>query len=132
MISVLRNRIVAAFVTFHLFLFVTSPAFAALIPSSGSSERETNWSVQTDTTTVQKALETRIVQEKLKAHGLCAGEVRSKLDSMTPRQIHVLAVASSDILSGGDANTVIVVVGVVMTVFALYTLINFIIGSSMK
>ncbi len=80
--------------------------------------------------TVQQALETKIVQEKLKSYGFSADEVTSKLTSMTPHQIHLLAVASSDILTGGDAGTVILVVGVAMTVFALYTLINFLIGSS--
>ena len=130
MISIMRNRILAAFVTFHMFLFVTSPAFAALIPSLGSSTQERSCSFQRDMNTVQQALETKIVQEKLKSYGFSADEVTSKLTSMTPHQIHLLAVASSDILTGGDAGTVILVVGVAMTVFALYTLINFLIGSS--
>jgi len=130
MISIMRNRILAAFVTFHMFLFVTSPAFASLIPSLGSSTQETSCSLQRDMDTVQQALETKIVQEKLKAYGLCPDEVASKLTSMTPHQIHLLAVASSDILTGGDAGTVILVVGVAMTVFFLYTFINFLMGSS--
>ena len=132
MISIMRNRILATIVTFHMFLFVTSPAFAALIPSLGSSTPERSCSLQRDITAVQQALETKIVQEKLKAYGLSADEVTSKLISMTPHQIHLQAVASSDLLTGGDAGTVILVVGVAMTVFALYTLINFIILSSTK
>jgi hypothetical protein len=130
MISIMRNRILAAFVTFHMFLFVTSPTFAALIPSWGPSAQERSCSLQRDMNTVQQALETKIVQEKLKAYRLSADEVTLKLTSMSPHQIHLLAVVSSDILTGGDAGTVILVVGVAMTVFALYTLINFIIGSS--
>ena len=130
MISIMRNRILAAFVTFHMFLFVTSPAFAALIPSSGSPTQERISSLQRDMNTVQHALETKIVQEKLKAYGLSADEVASRLASMTPRQIHLLAVASSGILTGGDAGTVYLVVGVAMAVFFLYTFINFLIGSS--
>jgi hypothetical protein len=132
MISIMRNRILATIVTFYMFLFVTSPAFAARIPSLGSSIQERSCSLQRDMNTVQQVLETKIVQEKLKAYGLSADEVKSKLITMTPYQIHLLAVASSDILTGGDTGTVILVVGVVMTVFALYTLFNFIIGSSTK
>jgi hypothetical protein len=130
MTSIMRNRVLATLVTFHMFLFVTCPAFAALVPSSGSSTRERSDSLQKDITIVQQALETKIVQEKLKAYGLSADEATSKLISMTPHQIHLLAVASSDLLTGGDAGTVIWVVGVAMTGFALYTLINFIILSS--
>ncbi len=130
--SIMRNRILAAFVTFHMFLFVTSPSFAAMIPSLGSSTQDRSCSLQGDITTIQQTLETKIVQEKLKAYGLSADEVTSKIISMTPHQIHLLAVASPDILTGGDAGTVILVVGVAMTVFALYTLTNFIIGSSTK
>jgi predicted PurR-regulated permease PerM len=132
MMSIMRNRILAAFVTFHMFLFVTSPSFAAMIPSLGSSTQERSCSLQRDITTIQQTLETKIVQEKLKAYGLSADEVTTKIISMTPHQIHLSAVASPDILTGGDAGTVILVVGVVMTVFALYTLTNFIIGSSTK
>jgi hypothetical protein len=132
MMPILRNRILAAFVTFHMIVFATSPAFTAMVPSSGSSAQERGCSLQRDLASVQQALETKIVQEKFKAYGLCADEARSKLESMTPHQVHVLAVASSDILTGGDAGTFILVVGVVMTVFALYTLTSFIIATSTK
>ena len=130
MISIMRNRILAALVTFHMVLFLTSPALAGLIPSSDSSTLERCSSIQKDMNTLQQALETKVVKEKLKAYGLTADEVTSRLGSMTPRQIHLLSVASNDILTGGDAGTVILVVGVAMTVFALYTLINFLIGSA--
>ena len=51
---------------------------------------------------IQQALENKLVQEKLKAYGLTSDEVASKISSMTPGQIHMLATASDDVLAGGD------------------------------
>jgi hypothetical protein len=108
----------------------TSPALSAMIPSSKESFAQSERHIlQEDLNTIEQALETKIVQYKLKAHGLSSEEVSSKLASMNQNQIHLLAVASSDVLHGGDAGTVVWVVGVIMTVFALYTLLNFIIKS---
>jgi predicted PurR-regulated permease PerM len=108
MISIMRNRILATFVTFHMIFFMTSPAFATLIPSMGSNSHTASDTLQKDINTIQQALETKIVQEKLKAYGLTAAEVAAKIPSMTPDQIHTLAVASNDVLAGGDGLGVII------------------------
>jgi predicted PurR-regulated permease PerM len=114
MIYKMRNRILATFITAHMIFFVTSPAFASLIPSMGSSPQATGDSIQKDINTIQQALETKMVQEKLKAYGLSATEVAAKLPSMTPDQIHTLASASNDVLAGGDGLGFIIAVLVII------------------
>ncbi len=114
MISTMRNRILATFITAYMIFFVTSPAFAALIPSMGSSPHTAGDSVQKDINTIQQALETKMVQEKLKAYGLTSQEVAAKLPALTPDQIHTLAAASNDVLAGGDGLGVIIAVLVII------------------
>jgi predicted PurR-regulated permease PerM len=114
MISTMRNRVLATFVTVHMVFFMTSPAFAALIPSMGSNGNTAHDTLQKDIATIQQALETKIVQEKLKAYGLTAAEVAAKVPSMTPAQIHTLATASNDVLAGGDGLGVIIAVLVII------------------
>jgi hypothetical protein len=116
MISTMRNRFLAAFVTFHMVLFVTSPAMAAMIPSMGSSQASSH-EIQKDIDTIQRALETKIVEEKLKAYGLTSDEVASKLSSMTPQQLHMLAAASQDVLAGGDGLGLIIGVLIIIILF---------------
>ncbi len=101
MISMMRNRFLAAFVTFHLVLLVTSPAFAAMIPSTVFSHAGSQ-EFQKDMDTIQQALENKIVQEKLKSYGFTPDEISSKISSYTPGQIHILAATSEDLLAGGD------------------------------
>ena len=132
MISTMRNRILAAIITFHMVLFLTSPSFAALIPSMGSSHQVTSDSLQKDINTIQQALESKIVQEKLKTFGLTADEAASKLSTMTPDQIHMLATASNDLLSGGDAATLVYIVVAVIVIIAVYALVGSLIGGSQE
>jgi predicted PurR-regulated permease PerM len=114
MISIMRNRVLATIVTVHMVFFMTSPAFAALIPSLGSNGHTTSNTLQKDISTIQQALETKMVQEKLNAYGLTAAEVAAKIPSMTPDQIHTLATASDDVLSGGDGLGVIIALLVII------------------
>ncbi len=114
MISTMRNRVLATFITAYMVLFVTSPAFAALIPSIGSSPHTTGETLQKDINTIQQALETKMVQEKLRAYGLTSEEVAAKLPSMNPSQIHTLAAASNDVLAGGDGLGAIIAVLIII------------------
>lgn len=124
MISAMRNRFLAALVTFHLVLFVTSPAMAAMIPSTGSPLAGSP-EIQKDIDTIQQALENKLVQEKLKAYGLTSDEVASKISSMTPGQVHMLATASDDVLAGGDGfGAVIAVLIIIILIIIILKLMN--------
>lgn len=124
MISLLRNRVLATCITAYMTLFILSPAWAALIPSVGSAGK-TGAEMAKEIETIQRALETRMVQEKLSAHGLTAEEVADKLPSMTPEQIHMLAQASDDVLAGGDGlGVVIALLVIVILVIVILKLLN--------
>ena len=125
MISTMRNRILATIVTVHMVFFVTSPAFAALVPSMGSNGQTASDTLQKDIDTIQQALETKMVQEKLRAYGLTASEVAAKIPSMSPGQIHTLATASNDVLSGGDGLGVIVaLLVIILLIIIIMKLLN--------
>jgi hypothetical protein len=100
MMTRIRNPILALCVTICLVVFITSPAPASMVPSRGASPKV---SATTDIDAIQRALENKLVIEKLAAYGLTPDEVNSKLKDMTPTQIHMLAQASNDVLAGGDA-----------------------------
>ncbi|HQI82808.1 MAG TPA: PA2779 family protein [Deltaproteobacteria bacterium] len=124
MISLMRNRRLATCITAYLILFITSPAFAGMIPSLGSDGTTAAKTAQ-EMETIQRALETKMVQEKLAAHGLSAEEVTAKLPSMTPEQIHLLAQASDDVLAGGDGlGVIIALLVIVILVIVILKLLN--------
>jgi len=129
LVSLLRSRAVAALVTFHLVLFVTSPACAAQIPSMGSTTPHAGYALRDDVAFVQQALETRVVQARLEAYGLTPDDVTSRLSSLTPRQIHLLAVSPSDLPVGGDARTLVMIAVIIIATLAAYSLLGSLLGS---
>jgi len=68
---------------------------------------------------VQKVLEMQIVTDKLQAYGLSADEVKSKLQSMSDEQIHLMAQASDRVLAGGDGLGVVIGVLVIVLLIIL-------------
>jgi hypothetical protein len=102
MTSLMRNRVLVLTVTTYMIGFLVSPAWAAMVPSKGSAGASGNIMIQQDMEKVQLALENKLVQERLRAYGLSAEQVRAKLSEMSPSQIHLLAQASDDVLAGGD------------------------------
>lgn len=122
MISLMRNRVLALVVTTYMIGFIASPAWAAMIPSKGSSG---NAQFEQDISKVQLALENKLVQEKLRAHGISPEEVKTKLSGMTPAQVHMLAQASDDVLAGGDGlGFVIGVLVIVLLVIIIIKLLG--------
>jgi len=126
MISLMRNRVLALVVTAYMIGFIASPAWAAMIPSKGSSGNTAqNAQLEQDISTVQLALENKLVQEKLRAYGLSAEEVKAKLAGMSPSQIHLLAQASDDVLAGGDGlGAVIAVLIIIILVIIILKLLD--------
>jgi hypothetical protein len=120
MISRLRNRLLAAVVCFHMMFLATSPALAGLAPSVDSTGG--NARMAKDMETIERALELKIVQDKLAAYGLSASEVKSKLDRMSPAQIHTLASACDDVLAGGTSGLGIVIALLVIIILVIVIL----------
>jgi hypothetical protein len=125
MTSLMRNRVLVLSVTAYMIGFLVSPAWAAMIPSKGLSGNAGDTLIQQDVEKIRIALENKLVQEKLRAYGLSADEVRTKLAEMTPSQIHLLAQASDDVLAGGDGlGAVIGVLIIVILVIVIFKLLG--------
>ncbi|MDX9760720.1 MAG: PA2779 family protein [Desulfomonilia bacterium] len=125
MTSLMRNRVLVLSVTAYMIGFLVSPAWAAMIPSKGLSGNAGDTLIQQDVEKIRLALENKLVQEKLRAYGLSADEVRTKLAEMTPSQIHLLAQASDDVLAGGDGlGAVIGVLIIVILVIVIFKLLG--------
>ncbi len=67
---------------------------------------------------VRRALENKIVAEKLKGHGLTAEEVSEKLATMTDDQVHQIASLTDRIPAGGNG-----AVGIVVAILVIVALV---------
>lgn len=71
---------------------------------------------------VRKALESKIVSQKLMLHGLSSKEAQNKLELMTDEEVHQLAVLTDRLPAGGDSG-----VGLVVGVLVIAALVLLII-----
>ncbi len=102
MLSLFRRRLLVLGVAGWFFAFNSSPALAGLVGSKPASETLT-MKREEDIAKIQRALESKQLQEKLRAYGLTKEEVEKKLSELNDEQIHMLAKASDKVLAGGDA-----------------------------
>ena len=103
MIQRSRRPFLAICFSVYLLCLFSTPAVAGMIGSVASSDAYYDRGVrETEIGKIQRALETEIVKEKLKAYGLTSDEINTKLSDLTDEQIHMLAQASDNILAGAD------------------------------
>jgi hypothetical protein len=97
-----------------------------MVQSRISSQQADHERMQSkDLETIQRALENKLVQEKLGAYGLTQEEIQAKLQSMTDQQRHLLAQASEKILAGGDGiGAVIGILIIVLLVIIILKLLD--------
>ena len=74
---------------------------------------------------VKRALENKIVAEKLMGHGLTKEEVSEKIGEMSDEQVHQIASLADRIPAGGDGGlaiviTILVIVALVLLIVYLY------------
>jgi len=74
---------------------------------------------------VRRALENKIVAEKLMSHGLTKEEVSEKIGKMSDEQVHQIASLTDRIPAGGDSGlaiavTILVIVALVLLIIYLY------------
>jgi hypothetical protein len=102
-----------------------TPAFAGLAASSTSGTTTIASARGADLVAAQRALENKLVAQKLRDYGVSPGEAISKLASMSDQDLHRLASASKGLPSGGDATgAVIGVLVVVILVIVVLRLMN--------
>jgi hypothetical protein len=102
-----------------------APAAAGLVPSRTSGQTTVASARDADILVVQRALEHKLVAQKLRDYGVKPEEVQSRLASMSDQDLHTLASASKGLPSGGDGLgalvTILVIVLLVIIILKLLT-----------
>jgi hypothetical protein len=71
---------------------------------------------------IRRALENKIVAEKLKSYGLSKEEIITKVSKMSDGQVHQIAALSDKIPAGGDAALAVLITILVVVVLVLLIL----------
>jgi len=115
----------ALFMVVYLGAFHLAPAAAGLAPSRTSGATAIVSPRDADRVVVQRALENKIVAQKLRDYGVSPGEVELKLAGMSDHDLHTLASASKGLPSGGDGvDALIGLLIIVLLVILILKLMN--------
>lgn len=102
-----------------------SPAAAGLTPSRASATTSIETSRAADLIVTSRALENKVVAQKLLDYGVSAADVQLRLASMSDQDLHTLASSAKGLPSGGDATGAIIgVLVVVILVIVVLRLMN--------
>jgi uncharacterized protein DUF6627 len=100
-------------------------AASGLAPSTRSGATTVTSERDADLLVAQRALESKLVSQKLRDYGVSPAEAQLKLASMSDQDLHRLASASKGLPSGGDATGAIIgVLVVVILVIVILRLMN--------
>lgn len=103
----------------------TTPAFAGLAPSRVSGETAIASARDADLVAVRRALEHRLVAQKLRDYGVAPHELQARLASLSDQDLHMLASYSKGLPSGGDDfGTLIGLLIVIILVIVIIKLLN--------
>ncbi len=118
----LCRKVVCCLVVAFFFLGAVPKVEAGFVPSTTSTVSDSTRLADIDK--IQRALETKVIKDKLEKLGLTSEEIQTRVNSLSDAQVHQLALKVDDINTGGDALGVIVVILViailVWVVFYLY------------
>jgi hypothetical protein len=106
-------------------LLNVAPAAAGLAPSRLSGETSIASARDADMIAVQRALENKLVAQKLRDYGVAPADVQLRLATMSDEDLHTLASASKGLPSGGDAlGALIAILIIVLLVIVILKLMN--------
>jgi hypothetical protein len=91
-----------------------APAAAGLAPSRLSGVTTIASTRDADMLMAQRALENKVVAQKLRDYGVAPADAQARLASMSDQDLHTLASASKGLPSGGDATGAIIGVLIVV------------------
>jgi hypothetical protein len=115
----------AALVVVSMCAIEVAPAYAGLVSSRTSGATSIASVRDADMLMAQRALENKVVAQKLHDYGLTPAQSQARLAVMSDQDLHTLASASSGLPSGGDATgAVIGVLVVVILVIVILKLTN--------
>jgi len=102
---------------------ISTSARASFVKSRMVSENgDQVTSREIDELKVKRALENKLVKEKLKNSGLTSREVEKKMEKMNDQEIHQIALLSDKLPTGGDGAVGFVVGVLVITILVLVIL----------
>jgi len=102
-----------------------SPAFAGLAPSRLSGETSIVSTRDADLVLVRRALEHRLVAQKLRDYGVAPAQVEDRLADLTDRDLHDLASVSKGLPSGSDGlGSLVTVLVIILLVIVILKLLN--------
>ena len=103
----------------------TAPALAGLAPSRVSGTTAITSARDANLIAVQRALEHKVVAQKLRDYGVSPDEVRARLAALPDEDLHLLASHAKGLPSGGDAlSTIIGILVVVILILVILKLMN--------
>ena len=103
----------------------SAPALAGLAPSRASGVTAVGSVRDADWITVQRALEHKIVAQKLRDYGVSPDQARVRLASLSDAELHQLASATNGLPTGGDGlGTLIAILIVIILVIVILKLMN--------
>jgi hypothetical protein len=115
----------AALVIVSMSAIEVAPAFAGLASSQTSGATSIGSVRDADMLMAQRALENKVVAQKLHDYGLTPAESQARLAAMSDQDLHTLASASKGLPSGGDGTgAVIGILVVVILVIVILRLTN--------
>ena len=102
-----------------------APAFAGLAPSRTSGETSIASVRDADLLSVRRALEHKVVAQKLKDYGVGPEQVDLRLASLSDAELHQLASATQGLPTGGDGvGAVIGILIIILLVIIILKLLN--------
>ncbi len=120
--KLLMRKVVCCLVVAFFFLGAVPRVEAGFVPSATSTVSDS--ARFADIEKIQRALETKVIKDRLEKLGLTSEEIQSRVNSLSDSQVHQLALKVDEMNTGGDALGVIVLILViailVWVVFYLY------------
>ncbi len=103
-----------------------APAAAALAPSRVSGETAITSSRDADLLVVQRALEHKLVAQKLRDYGVTPEAAQLRVAAMSDQDLHALATASKGLPSGGDdaIGALVTILIIILLVIVILKLVN--------
>jgi hypothetical protein len=114
--DLLLRRIAIMLVVSMVLISIVPQVDAAFISSDESFSY--NMRLQ-DTATIKKALEQKLVKQRLKSLGYSEDEVKARLDMLSDNELHRFATQLDALIAGGDALSVLVAILVIVGIIAL-------------
>ncbi len=116
----------AVFAVTWLLSLEAFPALAGLAPSRVTGATAIGSTRDADLIAVQRALEHKIVAQKLRDYGVTPDEVKSRLATVSDQDLHVLASYSKGLPSGADdpLGTIIALLVIVILILLILKLMN--------